>query len=137
MKNQKSILLLEDDPIEIKKVVRALEKLEAGHLLASCKNGLEGLDWLNSNHDNLPGIILLDLNMPKMNGFEFLDEIKSDANWKKIPVIVLTTSNHKADKIRSFDKQVAGYMVKPVRYSDFVTMLTTIKAYWDSSELGY
>lgn len=137
MKGLKSILLLEDDAIEVKKVHRALKKLDIPNNLVVCRNGVEGLDWLSSNPDNLPGTILLDLSMPKMNGFEFLDRIKQDSKYRKIPVVVLTTSNHQEDKLRSFDMQVAGYMVKPVRYSEFVKMLKTIKSYWNTSELAY
>lgn len=137
MKDQKSILLLEDNLIESEKVARALKKLEFTNPLHICRNGLEGLDWLAAHKDDLPGVILLDLKMPKMDGLEFLEKIKGMDDYKKVPVIILTTSKHEKDRVSSFENHAAGYMVKPVRYSDFVQMLNTIKHYWDTSELAH
>lgn len=137
MKNQKSILLLEDNAIESEKVARALKKLEFTNPLHICRNGIEGLDWLAEHEDELPGVILLDLKMPKMDGLEFLEIVKKSEVYKKIPVVILTTSKHEKDRVSSFENHAAGYMVKPVRYSDFVEMLNTIKHYWNTSELSY
>ena len=88
----------------------------------------------NANNEN-PSIILLDLNMPKMNGIEFLKVMKNDESLKRIPVIVLTTSQEEQDKIESFDLGVAGYMIKPVDYLQFVETMRTIDLYWTLSEL--
>ncbi|RNC85426.1 MAG: response regulator [Balneola sp.] len=137
MKDQKSVLLLEDNELEIKKVERAFSKLGITNALISKQNGKEGLKWLSENSTNLPGLILLDLNMPVMDGFEFLEEIKKDDEFKKIPVVIMTTSKHPSDKLKGFERQAAGYMVKPVRYSDFVDMLSTLKHYWSTSESAY
>ena len=82
-----------------------------------------------------PCIILLDLNMPIMNGIEFLQMIKHDADLKRIPVIVLTTSEEQQDKVHSFDLGVAGYMAKPVDYRRFVEMMRSIDLYWTISEM--
>ncbi|MFV1884951.1 MAG: response regulator [Balneola sp.] len=137
MKNQRSVLLLEDSELEIKKVARAFEKLGFENTLVSKINGKEGLAWLTENQDNLPGLILLDLNMPVMDGFEFLEKVKEDKVLKLIPVVIMTTSKHPSDKLKGFERQAAGYMVKPVRYSDFLGMLSKIKHYWEASEIAY
>lgn len=137
MKDQKSVLLLEDNAIEAKKVARAFDKLGFGNTLISKENGKEGLEWLEGNKEDLPGLILLDLNMPIMNGFEFLEKTKSHPEFKKIPVVIMTTSKQPSDKLKSFENYAAGYMVKPVRYSEFVDMMTSIKHYWNTSESAY
>lgn len=137
MKDQKSVLLLEDNVIEAKKVARAFDKLGFGNTLISKENGKEGLEWLEGNKEDLPGLILLDLNMPIMNGFEFLEKAKSHPEFKKIPVVIMTTSKQPSDKLKSFENYAAGYMVKPVRYSEFVDMMTSIKHYWNTSESAY
>lgn len=137
MKDQKSVLLLEDNAIEAKKVARAFDKLGFGNTLISKENGKEGLEWLEGNKEDLPGLILLDLNMPIMNGFEFLEKAKNHPEFKKIPVVIMTTSKQPSDKLKSFENYAAGYMVKPVRYSEFVDMMTSIKHYWNTSESAY
>lgn len=137
MKDQKSVLLLEDNVIEAKKVARAFDKLGFGNTLISKENGKEGLEWLEGNKEDLPGLILLDLNMPIMNGFEFLEKAKNHPEFKKIPVVIMTTSKQPSDKLKSFENYAAGYMVKPVRYSEFVDMMTSIKHYWNTSESAY
>lgn len=137
MKNHKTVLLLEDNEIEIQKVNRAFSKLGFSNTIISKKNGKEGLDWLGKNLDNLPGLILLDLNMPIMNGLEFLKQVKAHEVLKKVPVIIMTTSKQLSDKVQSFENHAAGYMVKPVRYSEFVEMLSTIQHYWTTSEIAY
>ena len=98
-------------------------------------NGEKALEYLKDENTEKPCLVLLDLNMPRMNGIEFLEIIKRDDNLKKIPVIVLTTSNEEKDKIESFRLSVAGYMVKPIDYQQFVEMIKTINIYWTTSEL--
>ncbi|WP_111708692.1 response regulator [Lutibacter citreus] len=137
MKNSKlSILLLEDDKIDVLTIKRAFKELKILNPLTVCENGLEGLDFLNNASNKTPGIILLDLNMPKMNGLEFLQE-REKIDWLKlIPVIVLTTSKAEQDKIESYKLGVAGYMIKPVDYLQFVEVIKTIDLYWTLSELA-
>ena len=101
---------------------------------AGCGRGTHSIFLKNLKND-LPGIILLDLNMPKMNGIEFLRVMKTDNSIKRIPVIVLTTSKEEQDKIDSFNLGVAGYMIKPVDYLQFVETMRTIDMYWTLSEL--
>ncbi len=132
---QKTILLVEDDMVDIMTVKRAFKELKILNPLAITKNGEEALDFLNNKSNPIPGIILLDLNMPKMNGIEFLNVIKNDQVFKRIPVVVLTTSKEEQDKVESFSQGVAGYMIKPVDYLQFVEVIKTIDLYWTLSEL--
>ena len=133
LNNHRSILLLEDDIIDVMTVQRALDELNIRNRLIIQSNGEEGLKFLNQSPE-LPGIIFLDLNMPKMNGLEFLKKIKQDKRFQRIPVIVLTTSKEQQDKQKCFQLSVAGYMVKPVSYENFLRMLETIQSYWAFSE---
>lgn len=135
MKNSKSILLVEDDVVDAMTVKRALNEIKVTNPLHIVGNGEEALDFLKNLKNDLPGIILLDLNMPKMNGIEFLRVMKTDNSIKRIPVIVLTTSKEEQDKIDSFNLGVAGYMIKPVDYLQFVETMRTIDMYWTLSEL--
>ena len=137
MKSRKCILLVEDDFVDAMTVKKVFGKLDISNPLHICGNGEEGITWLYENRFNLPGLILLDLNMPKMNGLEFLKEIKSDPDFKMIPVIVLTTSAEERDRVESFNHSVAGYMLKPYKYGEFVEMVQYIRAYWEKSELAY
>jgi len=137
MKVNKSILLLEDDAVDIIILKRAFNKLKIENQLEICNNGEEGLTWLEDHKDALPGLILLDLNMPKMNGLEFLKAIKSNDYYRKIPVIVLTTSKAQQDRTMAYDYSIAGYMVKPIDYNDFINIVDQIKNYWRVSEIAY
>jgi len=121
--------------IDVKTIKRALKELKITNPIEVCENGLEGLEYLNNSKNKKPGIILLDLNMPKMNGLEFLQERQKNKNLKLIPVVVLTTSKTEQDKIESFKLGVAGYMIKPVDYLKFVEVIKTIDLYWTLSEL--
>jgi CheY-like chemotaxis protein len=116
-------------------VKRALKDLKVENPLAHSLNGEEALKYLRSGSNESPCVILLDLNMPKMDGIEFLKIVKADEVLKKIPVVVLTTSKDKQDVAESFEHGVAGYMVKPVDYKKFVETIGTIDLYWTLSEL--
>jgi len=135
MKNDKTILLVEDDIVDMMSVKRALRDLKVTNPLSHVENGEEALEYLKNPANEKPAIILLDLNMPKMNGHEFLTIVKKDEDLKRIPVIVLTTSRGELDKIQSFDLGVSGYMIKPVDYQQFVDVMRTIRLYWTLSEL--
>ncbi len=132
----KNILLVDDDPVEYMKVSRAFKKLAIPNTLIHKSDGLEAKKYLEETVE-LPGVILLDLNMPNMNGFEFLTFIKADDRLKVIPIVVLTTSNNEKDKIESYKKSVAGYMVKPIRLEEYEKVIETIKNYWSTSKLGH
>lgn len=135
MKSHKSILLVEDDQVDALTVKRALNDIHVKNHLEIAGNGEEGLSYLRNPGKENPCIILLDLNMPKMSGIEFLKIIKNDNILKKIPVVVLTTSRSEQDKIESFNLGVAGYMLKPVDYQQFVDVIRIINDYWTVSEL--
>lgn len=135
MRNYKPILLVEDDTIDAMTVKRAFKELKVSNPLAHTLNGEDALRHLRHRANESPCVILLDLNMPKMNGVEFLQIVKDDPALKKIPVVVLTTSNEERDIIESFTLGVAGYIVKPVDYRKFVEAIRTIDLYWTLSEL--
>lgn len=129
------ILLVEDDQVDVMTVKRALKEIHVTNPVVNRENGEEALKYLRDPQSVKPCIILLDLNMPIMNGIEFLQVVKQDAKFKRIPVVVLTTSEEQQDKVNSFDLGVAGYMAKPVDYQQFVEVMRTIDAYWTISEL--
>ncbi len=135
MRNSKPILLIEDDNVDVMTVERALRDLKIANQLVSTSNGEEALEYLRTNGNKKPCVILLDLNMPKMNGAELLKIVKKDEALKKIPVVVLTTSSHQQDVVESFKLGAAGYMVKSVDYGKFVETIRTINLYWTLSEL--
>ena len=131
----KPILLVEDDQVDVMTVMRALKEIHVTNPVVNLENGEEALKYLRNPDSVQPCIILLDLNMPIMNGIEFLQVAKHDARFKRIPVVVLTTSEEQQDKVNSFDLGVAGYMAKPVDYRQFVEVMRSIDAYWTISEM--
>lgn len=135
MRSQKPILLVEDDRVDSMTVKRAFKSIHLSNRLDCVTNGEEALAYLQDTANELPCIILLDLNMPRMNGLELLKIIKHDPNYQTIPVIILTTSEEEQDRLESFRAGVAGYMVKPVDYLKFVEVVKTINLYWTISEL--
>ena len=135
MRNGKPVLLVEDDTIDAMTVRRAFKDLNLTNPLAHALNGEEALAYLEDQENERPCVILLDLNMPKMNGIEFLKIVKADPALKRIPVVVLTTSNEERDIVESFRTSVAGYIVKPVDYREFVEAMRTVDLYWTLSEL--
>jgi len=135
MKNSNPIMLVEDDSVDAMTVKRALKDLNVKNQLVHQPNGEEALKYLQGENNHRPCVILLDLNMPKMNGIEFLKIAKADDNLKQIPVIVLTTSRDDRDKMESFKLSIAGYIVKPTDYKKFVEAVRTLDLYWTLSEL--
>ncbi len=135
MRNSKPILLVEDDTVDVMTVKRALKDLQVTSELVSTGDGEDALAYLRDNGNVKPCVILLDLNMPKMNGTEFLRIAKADEALKKIPIIVLTTSNSEQDISKSFELGAAGYMVKSVDYRKFMEIIKTIDLYWTLSKL--
>ena len=131
----KPILLVEDDQVDVMTILRALKEVHVSNRVVATENGEAALEYLREAGNEQPCIILLDLNMPIMNGIEFLQNIKQDPLLRRIPVIVLTTSEEQQDKMRSFDLGVAGYMTKPVDYRQFVEVVRSINLYWTISEL--
>ena len=134
MKSQQHILLIEDDEVDVMTVQRSLKEIGAPNPLDLASDGEAGLAFLRDPANERPGLILLDLNMPRMNGIEFLADIKKDPKLKSIPVVVLTTSREESDRIGSFNNSVSGYMIKPVDYPQFVHTMRIIRDYWAASE---
>jgi CheY-like chemotaxis protein len=128
------ILLLEDDMIEVMKLNRTISSLKLNHKIIEAINGEEALKLLEKK-DELPDIILLDLNMPKINGIEFLGILKKDPVLKYIPTIILTTSNNQKDLLECYKIGVAGYVIKPLKYEDYVSKIEKLLAYWSINEL--
>jgi CheY-like chemotaxis protein len=135
MRNSKPILLVEDDNVDAMTVERVLKDLKVTNPLVRSNNGEEALDYLRNDGERGPCLVLLDLNMPRMNGIEFLKIAKADDELKKIPVVVLTTSDEQRDIVESFNLSVAGYMLKSVDYKKFVDTIKMIDLYWTLSEL--
>lgn len=131
-----NILLVEDDQVDVMNVKRAFEKNKILNPLYIAGDGLEALAMLRAG--KVPAdrrIILLDLNMPRMNGIEFLRELRADPELKSSPVIVLTTSNAEKDRIDAYQLNVAGYLLKPVTFINFVEVTAALNKYWTLVEL--
>lgn len=131
----KPLLLVEDDLVDVMTIKRALKEIHVVNPLVHLENGEEAIAYLRDPGNEKPCIILLDLNMPVMNGIEFLQVVKHDDELKRFPVIVLTTSEEQQDKLNSFNLGVAGYMAKPVDYRQFVEVMRSIDLYWSISEM--
>ncbi len=136
-----NILLVEDDALDVMNVRRAFKKNNILNPLYVAGNGVEALEMLRGRDGGAPEcpaerrIILLDLNMPKMNGIEFLRELRGDSDLRPTPVVVLTTSDEDRDRIAAYNFNVAGYIVKPVTLLSFIEMMATLNKYWMLSEL--
>lgn len=135
MRSQKPILLVEDDQVDAMMIRRAMQELNINNQLDIAINGEEALAYLRDRNLEKPSLIFLDLNMPRMNGLEFLRIIKQDTLLRQIPVIVLTTSREAQDRQESFKLSVSGYMVKPFDYLELVEIIRVIDLYWSLSEL--
>lgn len=129
-----NVLFIEDDTIETMKLQRTVSKLQLKHNIIEAKNGEQALEILKSS-SKLPDIILLDLNMPRMNGIEFLKILKADTNFKYLPTIILTTSENRADLLECYKVGIAGYVIKPLKYEDYEQKLKKVFEYWDTNEL--
>lgn len=134
-----NILLIEDDEVDVMNVQRAFKKGDINSSLFIARNGLEGLEMLRGlSTKSVPEgqrLILLDVNMPKMSGIEFLQALRADPKLKTIPVVMLTTSNEEKDRLNAYNFNVAGYILKPLSFSAFVDMMATLNKYWSLCEM--
>jgi len=131
--NAISILLVEDNPDDIEITRRALAQGRVINELTLARDGQEALDILSAaknGETRYPGLILLDLNLPKVDGREVLERIKTDPKLKRIPVVVLTVSTREEDIVRSYDLGVNTFISKPVQFQEFIKVVTTLKEYW-------
>jgi CheY-like chemotaxis protein len=136
-----NILLVEDDEVDIMNVKRAFKKYKITNPLYTAGNGIEALAMLRSSTEQYSQIpkkrrlVLLDLNMPKMNGLEFLQELRQDEQLKRTPVIVLTTSDEDKDRIEAYNLNIAGYILKPVTFGNFAEVMVALNKYWALCEM--
>jgi CheY-like chemotaxis protein len=129
-----NILLIEDDEIEVMKFNRVLKTIESNHKIIEANNGEEAVQILKEK-EIIPDIIILDLNMPRINGIEFLGILKKDSELKYIPAIILTTSNNHTDILECYKIGIAGYVLKPLKYEDYVDRIKKMLDYWSINEL--
>ncbi len=137
MRNGSPMLIVEDNETDVMCIMRAFEKNGVTKPIVTAANGEEALAYLNGDASNesgsgvrTPNLILLDLNMPIMNGFEFLDAIKRDDRFRAIPVIVLTSSTSKVDMNDSYKNSVAGYIEKPLDPEEYSEIIKILDQYW-------
>ena len=136
-----NILLVEDDEMDVMNVQRAFKRNHITNPLYIARNGLEALAMLRGESQAPPGLplvrrlVLLDLNMPRMGGLEFLQELRADDQLRSTPVVVLTTSNQDLDRIEAYNLNVAGYILKPVTFTNFAELMATLNKYWALCEL--
>ncbi len=124
------ILLVDDDEVDVMNVQRAFERNRMTNPTHVASNGLEALAKLRDGSIPARRLILLDLNMPRMNGIEFLRELRADPALHSSSVVVLTTSNEERDKVEAFELNVAGYLLKPVTFGNFVDLMAALNKYW-------
>lgn len=129
-----SILLVEDNPGDVRLTMEALREGKLRNVVQVAKDGVEALDILSGHgaHANAarPDLILLDLNLPKKDGFEVLAKIKADAMLRRIPVIVLTTSQAEQDVLKSYDLHANCYIAKPIAFEEFMQVVRSIDSFW-------
>jgi two-component system response regulator len=135
--NEVEILLVEDNPDDAALAIRALKKQNLANRLVHLKNGAEAIDFIfgigqfeGRGIENTPKVILLDLKMPKMNGMEVLQKIKSDPRTRSIPVVVLTSSAEDPDIKTCYDFGANSYIVMPVEFDNFSKTVTDLGFYW-------
>jgi CheY-like chemotaxis protein len=131
-----NILLVDDDEVDVMTVKRAFARANISNPIFVATNGLEALEMLRK--DAMPAkrrLVLLDINMPKMNGIEFLRELRADPDLQSITVVALTTSNADRDRVEAYKLNVAGYLLKPVTFQQFAEVMATINKYWALMEM--
>jgi CheY-like chemotaxis protein len=129
-------LLVEDDEVDVMTMERAFEKSGVSDPLFVARTGVQAFEMLQDNAvPNTRRVVLLDLNMPGMNGIEFLRKLRADPALRVTPVVVITTSTHRRDLERAYELNVAGYLVKPVTFAKFVEVVKRLDAYWRTVEM--
>ena len=134
-----NILLVDDDSVDVMNVQRAFKKNNITNPLYVAYNGVEALDMLRGTNgvqklEPLPRIILLDINMPKMGGLEFLKHLRGDPGLKNISVFIMTTSSDDKDRVEAYNYNVAGYIVKPISFESFVSAVAILNNFWQLCE---
>lgn len=124
------LLLVEDDEVDVLSVQRGLTRISARFRVEVARHGEDALRWLRGNDHPAPFMVLLDINMPRMNGHEFLAELRRDPALRTLPVVVLTTSPHDADRDRLYQLGITAYLVKPTTSEEYVEMLRSLAEFW-------
>jgi CheY-like chemotaxis protein len=134
MKKKLNVLLVEDNLIEVMKMRRTVSLLDLEHNIIVANNGEDALQNLEDKR-KFPDLILLDLNMPKVGGIEFLAILKKNDDIKHIPTVILTTSDNQKDLEECYRLGVSGYVLKPLKYDDYVEKIKNVLSYWSMNEL--
>lgn len=134
MDENRPVLIVEDDKVDVLMIKRAFKDLKISNNLVFAGNGEEALEYLSDTKKDKPCLILLDINMPKMNGIEFLKIFRKKRTKNNIPVVVITTSKEESDKVEMFKLSVSGYMIKSLKYNEFLNTISTIQSYWSLSK---
>ena len=136
MQTLKPIVLVEDNPKDLELTIMALERARLANEVISLRDGAEALDylfckgeWAERERGN-PAVILLDIKLPKLNGLEVLQRIRTDAELRKVPVVMLTSSREEPDLQRSYELGVNAYVVKPVSFGAFVAAVQELGGFW-------
>jgi CheY-like chemotaxis protein len=129
------ILLVDDDEVDVLTIKRAFQRNRLTNPIHVAHNGLEALERLRDGPLGPRLLVLLDINMPKMNGIEFLRAIRADPALQATSVVVLTTSNEERDRVDAFKLNVAGYLLKPVSFGNFIDLMATLNKYWTLVEM--
>jgi CheY-like chemotaxis protein len=136
MSSLKRILLIEDSPRDAELILDALGTNQLANEIVHVRDGAEALDYLYrrgqfaSRSDDLPALMLLDLKLPKVDGLEVLRQIKADASLKLIPVVMMTSSRQEQDLLKSYELGVNAYVVKPLKFQDFVEAVRQVGVFW-------
>jgi DNA-binding response OmpR family regulator len=136
MNDLKRILLVEDDPKDVELTLTGLAEYNLANEVVVARDGEEALDYLyrRGNHaarpNGNPAVMLLDLKLPKVNGFEVLEQVRAEEKLKMIPVVVLTSSHEECDLVKSYKLGVNAYVVKPVDFHQFVNAVKELGAFW-------
>lgn len=136
-----NVLLVEDDEVDVMNVQRAFKRKQIDNPLFVASNGLDALSMLRGSDAQPPSVpdhrrlVLLDINMPKMNGLEFLQELRQNDSLSSTPVVVLTTSDADQDRLEAYRLNVAGYILKPVAFATFAEVMASLNQYWALCEI--
>ena len=136
MAQLKQILLVEDNPKDLELTLEALERSQLANDVVTARDGAEALDWLlcrgpHANRDTGdPAVVLLDLKLPKVDGLQVLEKIKSDDDLRHVPVVILTASREESDLVRSYELGVNAFVVKPVAFQEFFKAIQEVGMFW-------
>jgi two-component system response regulator len=135
--NEVEILLVEDNPYDVELTLTALKENNLTNKVHVLNDGAEALEFVfatgahaQRNIKNVPNVVLLDLKLPKVNGLEVLRRIKSDERTKRIPVVVLTSSQEERDVVESYNLGVNSYIIKPIDFNKFIDAVAKLSLYW-------